>query len=667
MSVRGGSIKGENPVSLRLSGNSTTSTIYDGAMEVYSTKLMQWNGRRGVLSARYLSLYTNEIEEDFGTLKDIVATSEIDHVASLKVGGHAALDSFYNDVFPQEIDTICRRKSLQNIPGEVVNGSYYDVVFSNLDIIFTVLFTLELAVNMCGNLFRRFVSDGWSLFDLLVVMVSIVALSNYNLPGINAIRLLRAFRVIRLFGRLQSLRLIINSLSASIQPVFHAFFLMLLITSIYAILAVQLFGPDSPRNFGRFSSSLFTMFQVCTGDGWSSEIVRPLFRDNQGQYNVGVAFFFASFIVFVGWTLLQVVVAVLLENFTTAVEQEKEKMAKANALHGSSSPLDPLLASLITSTSSHELSKKINALFQPRVYSQIMDSDDSGSISLTELKEGFRKLPWAQDVDFTQESFSSIFQNEDLSEGIDHIDLVYFDRIIRSQLKSYVQRMLDKEIQHGCASVDSVSMLAMKLMLIEMENSALEFRKSQKNTSLSLEDSKTADHEALAEQKLLKLPTFLMHRSRAGKGSDWRDSFLPPRKELLPNRGSYFRSKKSCAQCDEMMSAIRDIQASLALLTRGIDRRSTNGHAHPPAAREEESSSGGFSLLEELTTMGKRSNGIPSALLEGLGLTPPVKRERPLARSTRDRMLPRKEEVDRTMYDRSKLNNLYQTRSQGRS
>ena len=83
MSVRGGSIKGENPVSLRLSGNSMTSTIYDGAMEVYSTKLMQWNGRRGVLNARYLSLYTNEIEEDFGTLKDIVPTSEIDHVRAV--------------------------------------------------------------------------------------------------------------------------------------------------------------------------------------------------------------------------------------------------------------------------------------------------------------------------------------------------------------------------------------------------------------------------------------------------------------------------------------------------------------------------------------------------------------------------------------------------------
>ena len=229
--------------------------------------------------------------------------------------------------------------------------------------------------------------------------------------------------------------------------------------------------------------------------------------------------------------------------------------------------------------------------------------------------------------------------------------------------------MLDKEIQHGCASVDSVSMLAMKLMLIEMENSALEFRKRQKNTSLSLEDSKTADDEAPAEEKLLKLPTFLVNRSRAGKGSDWRDNVLPPRTKLLPNRGSYFRSKQSCAQCEEMMSAIRDIQASLALLTRGIDRRPTNGHEHPPAAREEEGSSGGFSLLDELTTMGKRSNGIPSALLEGLGLTPPVKRERPLARksSTRDRMLPRKEEVDRTMYDRSKLTNLYQTSSQGRS
>ena len=35
--------------------------------------------------------------------------------------------------------------------------------------------------------------------------------------------------------------------------------------------------------------------------------------------------FFVSFVVLVAWTLLQVVVAVLLDNFTAAADQEKQR------------------------------------------------------------------------------------------------------------------------------------------------------------------------------------------------------------------------------------------------------------------------------------------------------------------------------------------------------
>ena len=62
------------------------------------------------------------------------------------------------------------------------------------------------------------------------------------------------------------------------------------------------------------------MFQVCTGDGWSDDIARPLFTGDPGDRpDPGVAVFFVSFHVIVSWTLLQVVVAVMLDNFTAAV------------------------------------------------------------------------------------------------------------------------------------------------------------------------------------------------------------------------------------------------------------------------------------------------------------------------------------------------------------
>jgi hypothetical protein len=47
---------------------------------------------------------------------------------------------------------------------------------------------------------------------------------------------MRAFRVMRLFGRMRSLREIITSLTMSLIPMGNAFLIMLLVTSIYAIL-----------------------------------------------------------------------------------------------------------------------------------------------------------------------------------------------------------------------------------------------------------------------------------------------------------------------------------------------------------------------------------------------------------------------------------------------
>jgi hypothetical protein len=75
-----------------------------------------------------------------------------------------------------------------------------------------------------------FISSGWCMFDLLVVSISLVSMIFGNMPGVKSLRILRAFRVMRLFGRLQSLRQIIAALTQSIIPVLNAFLIMMLIT-----------------------------------------------------------------------------------------------------------------------------------------------------------------------------------------------------------------------------------------------------------------------------------------------------------------------------------------------------------------------------------------------------------------------------------------------------
>jgi hypothetical protein len=46
--------------------------------------------------------------------------------------------------------------------------------------------------------------------------------------------------VLRLFGRLKSIRHIVDALSASILPVMNAFFIMFVVLMLYAILGVNL-------------------------------------------------------------------------------------------------------------------------------------------------------------------------------------------------------------------------------------------------------------------------------------------------------------------------------------------------------------------------------------------------------------------------------------------
>jgi hypothetical protein len=44
--------------------------------------------------------------------------------------------------------------------------------------------------------------------------------------------------------------------------------ILLLVSSLYAVLATDFFRDRDNGNFGTFLSSLFSLFQVATGDSW---------------------------------------------------------------------------------------------------------------------------------------------------------------------------------------------------------------------------------------------------------------------------------------------------------------------------------------------------------------------------------------------------------------
>ncbi len=96
--------------------------------------------------------------------------------------------------------------------------------------------------------------SGYNLVDVVSVTLSLIALGPLDV-NFAVLRLIRACRVVRLFGRFKSIRGIISALAASIVPVINAFVIMFLIVAICGALAVRPPPPrplSFPTSFARF-------------------------------------------------------------------------------------------------------------------------------------------------------------------------------------------------------------------------------------------------------------------------------------------------------------------------------------------------------------------------------------------------------------------------------
>ena len=132
-------------------------------------------------------------------------------------------------------------------------GSQLDITLESIDLTFTVIFAIELAINLTAHWFWEFWRNSWNWLDFLVVLVSLGSIGTEAGPTIKIIRILRALRVMRLIKRLVALRMIVAAIASSVIPVANVFFLLMLATLVYAILGVGLFRDDSPEFFGNLS------------------------------------------------------------------------------------------------------------------------------------------------------------------------------------------------------------------------------------------------------------------------------------------------------------------------------------------------------------------------------------------------------------------------------
>lgn len=263
--------------------------------------------------------------------------------------GQQKVWAFYNSVHIQVfVACLIGANFLTNIVEKEIDptGVKYEDVFSVFELLYNIAFTIELAVNLYSHWWCEFWRSGWNVFDTVVVTIGLINMAKLPLPSaFSMLRMMRAFRVFRLFKRVHSLNKIIVAIVHAVPGVMNAFLILFIIMSIYGILAVEFYthmaedcfdepltDPNliyfrtprgrcaGPEYFGTFSRSLYSFFQVLTGESWSEWVARPaiwyyVINDDPLRAVAG-ALFFVSYVLITGFMLINVVVAVLLDKMS---------------------------------------------------------------------------------------------------------------------------------------------------------------------------------------------------------------------------------------------------------------------------------------------------------------------------------------------------------------
>jgi voltage-gated sodium channel len=224
-------------------------------------------------------------------------------------------------------------------------------VFDVIDYFFLTFFTIEIIIRILAEdhpglyfvLFRRkkvtvdgvvrtrleFTEHGfWNYFDFALISLSIFGLAAQLIlhPSVIQVgRLFRIFRIIRLLEISDHLKEVERRITSIIPTVFSFAVLLIVLTYIYAILGMFMFGNRvfETCNFGTIESSFVTLFQVMTLDNWS-DVMHDLAAHANDYSPFAIQIYFVSFVIFTSIIAFNVFVAVMTSQVQDKLEHEIE-------------------------------------------------------------------------------------------------------------------------------------------------------------------------------------------------------------------------------------------------------------------------------------------------------------------------------------------------------
>ncbi len=105
--------------------------------------------------------------------------------------------------------------------------------------VFTSIFTAESILKIIAMTPSKFLTNGWNVFDLLIVTVSLIELGLANVKGLSVLRSFRLLRVFKLAKSWQTLNRLISIIGKSIGALGNLTVVLVIIIFIFAVMGMQ--------------------------------------------------------------------------------------------------------------------------------------------------------------------------------------------------------------------------------------------------------------------------------------------------------------------------------------------------------------------------------------------------------------------------------------------
>eukprot|EP00931_Biecheleriopsis_adriatica_P067470 TRINITY_DN4160_c0_g1_i1.p1 TRINITY_DN4160_c0_g1~~TRINITY_DN4160_c0_g1_i1.p1 ORF type:complete len:567 (-),score=94.95 TRINITY_DN4160_c0_g1_i1:17-1663(-) len=292
---------------------------------------------------------------------------------------------------------------------------------------FLIIYILELIIRLW--VYRSlFLHDKANIIDALVVGFDLGLLIIRSTTDMNSqasfrvvrtfrlVRMVRSFRILRKF---HELNLLIMSFEAAMKSIFWGMLILLLMTTSFSVLAVELIHPINYEiwkddescsrchyAFATVWNSNLTIFQtVIAGDSWG-QLALPLIDKEPST-----ALFFGFVVVSISMTMLNLVLAVIVD------AAQEAKLA------------DEHTKSLV------QQEEMLKAKAQLLVICNGIDADGSGYLTITEFLQGFERDEELKDIlrsmDISKDDLTCVFNVLDTDGSGDIHCLEFVDQLHR--------------------------------------------------------------------------------------------------------------------------------------------------------------------------------------------------------------------------------------------